>query len=76
MAKAKNKLSGMINEAPMPPRESTKQEAAERKRWQAEDALRTITSAEEIKKDRGLMAHVRKCANEQMKNLQCVIKKK
>lgn len=72
---AKNKLSGMINEAPMR-RTSTKQELAERKRWEAEDALRTITRAEEIKKDRGLMAHVRKCANEQMKNLQCVTKKK
>lgn len=74
---AKNKLSGMIHGVnPHEARESTKQEAAERKRWQAEDALRTITRAEEIKKDRGLMAHVRRCANEQMKNLQCVTKKK
>lgn len=73
---AKNKLSGMIRADSPAPRESTRQEQAERKRWEAEDALRTITRAEEIKKDRGLMAHVRRCANEQMKNLQCVTKKK
>lgn len=75
MAKStKNKLSGMID-MPAPMRQ-TKQEVAERRKWEAQDALRTITRAEEIKRDRGLMAEVKKCAREQVKSLECVTKRK
>lgn len=77
MAKAvKNKMAGMIREAAPMPRESTSQEKAERRKWEAQDALRTITRAEEIKRDRSLMAEVKKCAREQVKSLECVTKKK
>lgn len=41
-------------------------------KYRAEDALRTLTRANEIRKDRTLMADVKKCANEQMKTLSSV----
>lgn len=39
------------------------------RKWQAEDALRTLTRAGEIQRDKSLMREVKKCAREQMKTL-------
>lgn len=39
---------------------------AEQDRWQAEDDLRTLIRAAEIKKDKGRMANARKVAKEQL----------
>lgn len=77
---AKNKLSGLMAKAsagmdmPSPVR-ATKEEAAERRRYRAEEDLRTVTRAEEIRRDRERMSDVRKLAQEQVKNLQCVTKR-
>jgi hypothetical protein len=54
-----------------------KPSAAEKKmqqRYQAEDAIRTLTRAEEIKKDAGLMKQVKAHAAEQTKIMQKVCK--
>lgn len=42
----------------------------EEQRWQAEDALRTLQRAEQIRKDKKLMASVRTVAKEQMQSIQ------
>lgn len=52
------KTNKLINAAPMAD-----------KKWQAEDALRTLTRAGEIQRDKSLMREVKKCAREQMKTL-------
>lgn len=44
-------------------------------KWECEDAIRTLTRAEEIKKDARLMSHVRKHAVEQQKTLAKVVGK-
>lgn len=44
-------------------------------KWECEDAIRTLTRAEEIKKDAKLMSHVRKHAAEQQKTLARVVAK-
>lgn len=43
--------------------------SSEQKRWQAEDALRTLNRAEEIRRDKGLMKSVAKLAEEQIRSL-------
>ncbi len=48
--------------------ESPKDEARERK-WKAEDALRDIQRAEQHKRDKALMADVKKLAKEQVSSL-------
>lgn len=50
-------------------------EMKERKRWEAEDALRTLNRAEEIKKNAALMKQVKAHASEQVKIMQKVCKK-
>lgn len=42
---------------------------AEERKWRAEDALRTLKRAEEIKSDNGLMKEVEKCRREEMRSL-------
>ena len=39
------------------------------RRWKAEDALHVLTKAEEYRKDRRLMADVRKLAQKKLKEL-------
>lgn len=39
------------------------------KKWRAEDDLRALQRAEEIRRDKSRMSEVKKCANEQMKAL-------
>lgn len=46
--------------------------SAEDKRWRAEDAIRTLTRADEIKRDAGLMREVKRMAGQQAKTLQKV----
>ena len=43
---------------------------AEEKKWRAEDDLRTLTRAEEIKKDKSRMDAVRKLAKERLEEMQ------
>lgn len=76
-AKATNKLAaavGLSTACPAPYKASAADKARER-RYQAEDALRTITRAGEIQRDRGLMRDVKKLATEQMSTLKSVVRK-
>lgn len=43
--------------------------AKEERRWRAEDALRTLKRAEEIRRDGGLMKEVQRCRNDEMRAL-------
>jgi hypothetical protein len=43
--------------------------SAEDKRWRAENALQTLTRAEQIRADSALMADVKKYAQDQVKTL-------
>lgn len=63
-----NRVAGLVNKAPVAAAPSR-----DERRYRAEDALRTITRAEEFKKDRSLMSDVRKMVQDQMR---CVTKKK
>lgn len=47
----------------------SKEDLARERRYKAEDAMRTITRAEEIKNDTRLMNDVKELAKEQMSNL-------
>lgn len=58
MASKKSNLAGM-DYATGPSKE-------EQDRWQAEDDLRTLIRAEEIKKDKKRLANARKAAKEQL----------
>lgn len=77
MAKG-NKLSNIIKttapcDMSMPRSMSTQDKMRERK-YRAEDAIRTLQRAEEIRKDKTLMRDVKTVAQEQMKQLQTVAK--
>lgn len=67
MAKVTKKQSPVVEVATMSPRD----EERERK-WRAEDALRTLTEAEKVKKDKALMKDVEKVRNEKMRDLECI----
>jgi len=54
------------------PAVTDKTDEAQRRRWRAEDALRTITQAENYKRDSGLMKDVKALANEQINDLKRV----
>lgn len=75
-AKATNKLASAVglSTAPMPYKPSAADKARER-RYQAEDALRTLTRAGEVQRDKGLMREVKKLATEQMSTLKSVVRK-
>jgi len=47
---------------------------AEDRRWEAQDALRTIQRAQEIQKDKGLMSLVKREAQSQLNALSKVVK--
>lgn len=42
------------------------------KKWRAEDALRTLTRAEEIRGDQSLMKDVERCRQEKMRELAAI----
>lgn len=62
-----SKLSSMV--ATDVPYKPTPAEKAERRKWEVEDALRTVQRAEEIKKDGSLMKEVKSMAKEKMSEL-------
>lgn len=67
MVKKSSKLSSMVsNDKPYVP---TAAEKAERRKWEIEDALRTVQRSEEIKKDKKLMSEVKTMAKEKMSEL-------
>ncbi len=69
MSHMKNKMLGTAVKAagtPAPPRMSQRQMDEER-RYKAQDALRTITQAEQFKRDKGLMKDVKALAAASMK---------
>lgn len=77
--KQTNKLSMLTTSASMPSPVAYKQTAedkARERRYQAEDALRTITRSAEIQRDRRLMSDVRKLACEQVKTLKPLTRKR
>ena len=79
MAKG-NKLSGLMKkttacDVPMSAGRMSEEDKARQRRYQAEDAIRTLQRAQEIQKDRALMRDVKIVAREQMKQLQSVTSK-
>lgn len=81
MAK-KNKVASLVkvgvSDYPMPST-SYKQSAEDKlrqRKYAAEDALRTLTRATEIQKDKTLMRDVRTMAQQQIKDLSSVTKRK
>lgn len=77
---AKNRLAKLTNKSIVATTNSgpvaDKGYKDQERRYRAEEALRTITRAEEHKRDRSLMADVKKCAREQAKTLDCVLGKR
>lgn len=71
MAKKSSKLpkADFVSECAPSSYKQTKEDIARQRRYQAEDAMRTITRAEEIKSDSRLMGDVKSLAKEQMNNL-------
>lgn len=68
-AKAGGAARAALAPANPAPVKMSREQAQQERRWRAEDALRTLSRAEEIKRDAGLMRDVRGMANEQMKAL-------
>ena len=56
------------------PAKPTRQQALQERQWRAEDALRTITRADEIKRDTTLMRDVKQIANKQLQTLNKITK--
>lgn len=54
------------------PYPSTAEDKDREKRWRAEEDIRTIQRAEEIKKDKSRVSEMKKVANEQIKDLKKV----
>lgn len=76
---AKNKLSSVLSPSTAMPApgydkvyKPTARELAERRRYEVEDALRTLTRACEIEKDTKLMAEVKAMARTKAKEMQSV----
>lgn len=55
-----------------PIKNNDKDYEAREKKWRAEDDLRALQRAEEIRRDKARMSEVKKCANEQMKALKTI----
>lgn len=71
-SKGKNKLlsaGGGEMPAPSTVAKVTAEDRERQRRYAAEDAIRTLTRADEIKADKRLMSDVRKCAKEQIKTV-------
>lgn len=74
MAKKSSSKGIGLDVATSMPRGSTAKQMQQEKRWQAEDDLRTLQRAAEIKSDRARMATAKSVATEQMKALARVAK--
>ena len=57
----------MVAEAAPASYKQSKEDLERQRRYEAEDAMRTLTRAEEIRNDKGLMGRVKSIAKEQMK---------
>lgn len=64
----------MAKKTSLPVAKLSKQALDREKRWQAEDDLRTLQRADEIKKDTKRMKAAECCAKEQVAALQKVLK--
>lgn len=69
----KNKLAGAVSKKPIPvkivndtPKTSYSEED---KKWRAQDDLRALQRAEEIRADKSRMSAVKSCVSEQLKTL-------
>lgn len=71
--KSTPRTASVTMEAAMPAKMSAEDKKRQMK-YMAEDAIRTLTRAEEIKKDKALMGHVKRHASEQIKSMQKVCK--
>lgn len=71
-AKKKSRLSSLVDTVKDIPYSPSPAEKAERRKWEIEDALRTVQKAEEIKKDGKLMKEVKSMARDKMKELKKV----
>lgn len=70
MAKKKGlPIAAPVNAAPKPDKAADKAMMERERKWEVEDALRTMQRAKELEKDKGLMRDVKKLANEQIKAL-------
>lgn len=74
--KRKNSVSSLVRDAAPVTYVPTKEDKARERRYRAEDALNTLTRAEEIKRDKGLMRDVKACAQAKMKELSSVTRKR
>jgi len=66
MAASKKKSAPVVEIA------TTNSDDARERKWRAEDALRTLTEAERVKKDKALMKDVEKARAEKMRDLECI----
>lgn len=65
-----NKLSKVVSDMPSAsPMPMTAEQKKRERRYRAEDAMRTLARANEIRKDAELMAEIAALAKEQMKTL-------
>lgn len=78
-AKRQAKKSGVSTAMGMPmaatPGKMTRSQKAQELKWRAEEDLRTMQRAEEIKSDKGRIAAMKRCAEEQLKAAQDATKK-
>lgn len=58
-----------MSKAPKAPNVGPKTDYDDDRKWKAEDALRTLSRAEEIRRDSGLMRDVEQCRKDKMRDL-------
>jgi hypothetical protein len=72
--KSSAKSSSAAMPSPCMEAKSTREQVAEQRKWRAQDALSTITRADEIKRDAALMRDVKAIAQKQVKTLTDIAK--
>lgn len=65
-------MAGKKKSGPVIEITTTDSDDARERKWRAEDALRTLTEAERVKKDKALMKDVEKARAEKMRDLECI----
>lgn len=69
MAKKKSSLKDAITTVNATPYKPSKEDIAREKKYQAEDDIRTLQRAEEIKKDKSRMSAAKQMAKSQVQDL-------
>lgn len=70
MAKKKGlPVAAPVNAAPKTDKAADKAMMERERKWETEDALRTLQRAKELQKDKSLMKNVRRLADQQIKSL-------